>query len=149
MTYATNVPLVRLAFSDGFKYYGAETALTVTATVNLSVPTATHTATGETLADGQTIPAQAVTAFDVPRIDRNGWRTPAGTTLNGWSYDIAVTITATGQPTLVWTATITPGRNGETITPGLGRLSGATTSSGGTGSTTVTETAPGEYTIGS
>lgn len=147
MAYTTDVPLVPLVFSDGFKYYGAETALAVSATVNLSVPSATHTATGETLTDGQVLPAQAAADFDVPRIDRQGWRAPNGSTLNGWSYDLAVTITATGQPSLLWTASISPGRNGETITPGLGALTGAPT---GDGSVTVTEdpNVPGTAQIG-
>lgn len=148
MAYTTDVPLVPLTFSEGFKYYGGATVLTPSATVNLSVTSATHTATGETLTDGQVLPAQPVTDFDVPRIDRQGWRAPNGSTLNGWSYDIAVTITATGQPSLLWTATVTP-RGPETITPGMGTLTGAATGGSG-GSVTVTEDplVPGTAQIG-
>lgn len=146
MTYATNVPLVRLIFSDGFKYYGAGSTVTVTATVNTPVSSVTHT-NGETLTDGQVLPAQAVTDFHVPATRGNGWRAPDGSHINGWSYDVAVTVTATGQPALVWTASINPRRDPETITPGMGKLTGG--EDGGTASpVSVTETAPGEYSIG-
>lgn len=146
MTYATSVPVARLEFSEGFNFYGAGTALTVTATVNLSVPQATHTSTGETLTDGGLIPAQDVATFDVPRVTQRGWTTPTGSTLNGWTYDIAVTITATGQPTLLWRATVAPRGNKETITPGMGALTGE--GAGGAVSVTEDPDVPGTALIG-
>lgn len=124
MTYATNVPVVRLQFSDGFKYYGDATTLSVSATVNLSVSAATHRTTGETITDGGLIPAQDVATFDVPRVDRRWWVTPSGSTLGGWSYDLAVTAKASGKPTILWTGTVTPRGTTEVITPGLGTITG-------------------------
>lgn len=148
MAYTTNVPVIRLAFSDGFKYYGATTTLSVSATVNLPVEQITHTATGETLADGALVSAQDITAYDVPDPRARGW-VSGRSHVSKWSYDVAVNITATGQPTLLWTGTINPRRDTEIITPGMGRVTGASTG-GGDGSVTVTEdpNVPGTALIG-
>lgn len=148
MAYTTSVPVLRLAFSDGFRYYGDTTALTVSATVNLPVTNVTHRKTGETLADGQLVPAQAVTDFTVPDPWANGWAAPDSSHIVGWSYDVSMTITATGQPPLLWTTTLSPRRNPETITPGMGRVVGEPTGDAGTVTVTEDPAVPGTALIG-
>lgn len=137
MAYETNVPLVRLKFSDGFKYYGATTRINVSATTNLSVPTATHRATGETLTDGGRIPDQDSAEFDVPVVDHTGWAAPDGSTLGGWTYDLVLTITATGKSTLIWSTTVAPNDDGDVITPDDGTLT-----TGGAAATTFPRSGP-------
>lgn len=145
MTYATNVPVSRLQFSDGFLYYGPTTTLSVSATVNLPVVSIEHKATGETLTDGGLIPAQDAGTFDAPNTRTPGWVTPTGGHIRGWSYDIVVTVTASGQPTVLWSATVTPTRDVEVITPGMGNNTGQPADT-----TTVTEdpSVPGTAIIG-
>lgn len=145
MTYATNVPVSRLDFSDGFLYYGPTTALSVSATVNLPVPSIEHKATGETLTDGGLIPAQDAGVFDVPNTRTPGWVTENGGHIRGWSYDLVVTVTASGQPTVLWSASIRPTRDVEVITPGMGSNTGQPA-----GGVTVTEdpAVPGTALIG-
>lgn len=148
MVYATSVPVTRLVFSEGFNYYGAGTSLSASATVNLSVADTRHEETGETLTDGGRVPAQAVAEFDVPRVSPRGWRAPDGSTLSGWFYDLALIITATGQPTLLWTATISPHSAQEVITPGMGIFTGGATDGGGSIVVTEDPNVPGTAVIG-
>jgi hypothetical protein len=143
MNYPDTAPTIRLAFSDGFKFHGPDTTLTVTATVNLSVPTVKHLGDGAELADGQVLTGP-LNDFRVPNPQAIGWSTPAGSRVQGWSYDLAITVTAPDAPDALWVATIRPANGVETITPGMGTITGGTA----TGSVTVTETAPGVYTIG-
>lgn len=138
MTYATSVPVTRLDFSDGFLYYGASTTLAVSATVNLPVPRITHQATGETLTDGGMIPAQDAGVFDVPNTRERGWVTDNGGHIRGWSYDLVVTVTATGMPTVLWSASIQPTRDTEVITPGMGQNTGQAAAGGDGGSVDLT-----------
>ena len=143
MNYPDTAPTIRLAFSDGFKFHGADTTLTVTATVNLSVPTVKHLGDDTELADGQVITGP-LNDFRVPNPQALGWVATDGSRVQGWSYDLAVTATAPDAPNALWVATIRPANGVETITPGMGTITGGTSS----GSVTVTETAPGVYTIG-
>jgi len=130
MTYTTAVPVARLEFAEGFQYYGASTNLAVTATVNLPVDVITHKPTGETLRDGQQLPAQDVNDFHVPDARANGWVTQEGHHIRGWSYDLTVTISASGHPTVLWSASVTTHRAVDVITPGMGKN---TSTSGGDG----------------
>lgn len=142
MNYPATAPTLRLAFSDGFKFHGPTTALTVTATVNLSVPTVKHLGDGAELHDGQALTGP-LENFRVPNPQAIGWATPAGSRVQGWSYDLAITVTAPDAPDALWVATIRPANGVETITPGMGTITG-----GSGGSVAVTETSPGVYEIG-
>ena len=145
MAYPNTAPTVRLAFSDGFKFHGPDATLTVTATVNLSVPTIKHLGDGTELADGQVLTGP-LSDFRVPNPQALGWATPAGSRVQGWSYDLAVTVSATGAPDALWVATIRPANGVETITPGMGTITGGSSN----GSVTVTEdpNVPGTAQIG-
>lgn len=142
MNYPAEHPTVRLAFSDGFKFHGPDTTLAVTATVNLSVPTVKHLGDGTELADGQVLTGP-LSDFRVPNPQAIGWATPAGSRVQGWSYDLAITVTAPDAPDALWVATIRPANGVETITPGMGSITG-----GASSGATVTETSPGVYEIG-
>lgn len=142
MSYPDTHPTVRLAFSDGFKFHGPASVVTVTATVNLSVPTVKHLGDGTELADGQVL-TEPLNDFRVPNPQAIGWATPAGSRVQGWSYDLAVTVSAPNAPFALWVATIRPANGVETITPGMGTITGSAS-----GTATITETSPGVYTIG-
>jgi len=142
MTYPDTAPTLRLHFSDGFKFHGPDTSLSVTATVNLSVPTVRHLGDNSELADGQVLTGP-LNDFRVPNPQAIGWATPGGSRVQGWSYDLAVTATAPDAPDVLWVATIRPANGVETITPGMGTITG-----GASGGATVTETSPGVYEIG-
>ena len=145
MAYDDTAPTIRLAFSDGFKFHGPDTTLTVTATVNLSVPTIKHLGDGTELADGQVLTGP-LNDFRVPNPQSIGWATPDGSRVQGWSYDLAVTVTAPDAPNALWVATIRPANGVETITPGMGTITGGSSN----GSVTVTEdpNVPGTAQIG-
>lgn len=134
MALNTAVPTTRLEFSGGFRYYGDQTQITVTAAVDLSVPHATHRATGETLADGELIPTQPADDFHVPSATRVGWAAPNGSTLSGWIYELSLTITATGKPTLLWNARVDARDATKIVNPDHGTL---TVTPGGTTTPTV------------
>lgn len=121
MAYPQGVDTVRLGFSDGFMYHGAGSVLSVTATVNLPVPTITHLPTGATLTDGEVI-AGGTAAFDVPDPTQNGWALPAGSRIKGWTYDLAVTVTAPNKPMIRWAGSVKPRGPMDTITPGMGEI---------------------------
>lgn len=135
MAYPAPVALTRLDFSGGFNYYGPGSTVTPTATVNLPVPEIQHLETGVTLQDGQVL-TEPLNDFVVPNPNRLGWATPNGSRVRGWSYDLSVVVTAPGQPTVLWSATVRPTNNIDNITPGMGTITTGTPSESG-GSTSA------------
>lgn len=130
MALTTPVPTTLLDFSGGFKFYGEDTQITVSAAVDLSVTEVTHTETGVTLTDGQIVTAQPAADFHVPRASHKGWRTPAGSTLGGWVYELSLTITAPDQPTILWAGRVSPLDATHTVTPDMGTITAGPASSG-------------------
>lgn len=126
MVYHQAIDTIRLSFAEGFRYYGADTALTVTATVNLPVPEITHRPSGTVLTDGQVLDGETWDSFDIPNSRQGGWFTTTGSHVSGWTYDLIITIAGTDRPTILWTATVAPTNAVETITPGMGATTGGT-----------------------
>lgn len=135
-----------LTLDEGFRFHGPDSRVAVTVTTDLPAPVITHQRNRSALGDRAVLHFAATGPVEVPDPTEQGWVDHLGRPVTGWSYDLAVTVTAPDRPAVQWVGTISPTSQNATVTLAHGATPGGAATANG--AVTVTETNPGEYTIG-